>query len=1418
MDKCLKISILVFSILILNISNLHSQKQDYKFRHLTTKDGLPSNYIKSIEKDSYGFMWFGTTNGLARYDGYNVKAYIIPEDSTSLSNSQVINDVSEDDQGRLWVGTQDRGLLLFDRVTETFYAYPCDQDDLGSLSHNSVNTIYQDREGKLWIGTNGGGLNKFDAEKQQFIRYLQEPEHPGKLNDLVTSVFEDNTGNLWIGTGDGIYLFDQEKESFSRFDLGVDVPEGGYRRINCISDDDYGNLWIGSEWGLFEYDQRNELKINYLSPLGDDYFNGISLPGPYICNLFVTSIISSAPDNPDILWIATRWGLNKFSVGKGLIQYFQADQNNPKSISTNQLDDLYLDDDRQLWIGTLDAGVEILNTHPNPFQQVRLLVSNDLGGECGFSAASFLVDRQGTLWAGGIDGGVYKYERDLNNYSRYSEGFIAPDLRHSNRVDCLYEDSDNNLWLGYYNWGLVLFDRLQETFTKVDLEIKNNVTEPAIIDNLLEDNHEIFWIGTDQGLFYKKLEEGVLSPARSVRNEVLSEAAIIRIFEDSRSNLWISAKNLGLFCLREEDRDSMNFVQYLSGPTGHNGYFDSDFYAIHEDRNGILWLGSGKGLRRFNLTDKTFEADARFNKLCPGKIIQVYGDGQDNLWIFHAKRGLIRYRHYSQESNAIKVFDTESGLPFDKFNTRFSYTNSFYQSADGRLFISGSIGTGGFLWFHPDSIRDNENVPNIVLTAFNPGNREYILDSSIQFKRNITLDYNENFFSFEFSALDFLIPEKNQYAYYLEGYEDDWIYSGNRRFANYTGVPPGEYTFHVKGSNNDGYWNEEGAYIHITILPPFWKTWWAYILYGIVIVLIIYSIIYYYLKRQRLLDKLALEQVEAEKLKELDGMKTRFFTNISHEFRTPLTLILGPIQQLLSRISSPSDKQNLSIVLQNARRLKELVNQLLSLSKLESGKMVLQATEIDLVQFVKSCLQSFESLAGHKKIELSFSSDQETIKAFIDKEKMMQVLNNLLSNAFKFTPEGGRIAIKVSSQIENPDIENTADCLLPTAYLPENCTVISISDTGPGIAVDNLPHIFDRFYQADDSISREQEGTGIGLTIAREMVKLHQGEIEVSSEVGVGTTFRIFLPVGDEHLMEEEKGRRGEEENDESRQSDPPDIENGDMKSSTIHHPPSIIHEGKKPLLLIVEDNPDMRAFIRGYFEDSYQVLEAENGEVGLKMAIEQIPDIVVSDVMMPRMDGYELCHKLKTDEKSSHIPIILLTARASKESRLEGLETGADDFITKPFDGEELQVRVQNLVDQRKKLSEHYQKKFDHIIDIPSEIPLNRDEKFLKKAQDLVESNISNPDYGVESFSSDMALSRVQLHRKLRALVDQSITEFIRTIRLNYAIKLLKNKAGTISEIAYDAGFNNPTYFTISFKKKYGISPSDYLNQLGKK
>ncbi len=712
-----------------------------------------------------------------------------------------------------------------------------------------------------------------------------------------------------------------------------------------------------------------------------------------------------------------------------------------------------------------------------------------------------------------------------------------------------------------------------------------------------------------------------------------------------------------------------------------------------------------------------------------------------------------------------------------------------------------------------------------MLTDFKVRNETFSLDSSITAKKNICLKHDQNFFSIEFAALDFIDPKKNQYAYYLEGYEDGWIYSGDIRTANYTGVPSGEYIFHVKGSNSDGYWNEAGTSLLITILYPFWKTWWAYLLYILLFVSTLYLIFRFYLRRQKLINDLYIRDVEAQKLKEVDSMKSRFFANLSHEFRTPLTLILGPIEKLKSTTQDDTCLNNLTIMQKNAFRLQHLINQLLALSKFDEGKMKLQAVELNIVKLVDTYMQSFESLARQRKIKLTFNSNEENIPVFVDRDKLEKILYNLLSNAFKFTGEEGRIEVLVTphpSPLKGGDFAPSFKMELSGGKSPLHGgfggVEIRISDTGRGIPPDKLKHIFDRFYQADDSYSKDMEGTGIGLALTKELVEIHSGTISVESTQEKGTTFTIFLLLGKEHLKPEEIVEEGVAQITGQELYSPKPLAfietQEDIEPESGKH---IVTDDSLPILLIVEDNAVMRSFICSYLDKLYNIIESVDGVDGFEKATTEIPDLILSDVMMPGMDGMEFCRKIKTDERTSHIPVILLTARAAIEDKLEGLETGADDFITKPFHSHELLVRIKNLIFQRHKLREQFIKEFDIAAQMMSKDLLSMDRQFLQKAKEVIEENISNFEFNVEMFAKAMGLSRTQLHRKLKALINQSASDFLKAIRLNQAANLLKSKSGNITQIAFEVGFNNLSYFSKCFRDQFGMLPSEYANQNSK-
>ncbi|MBD3289183.1 response regulator, partial [candidate division KSB1 bacterium] len=649
--------------------------------------------------------------------------------------------------------------------------------------------------------------------------------------------------------------------------------------------------------------------------------------------------------------------------------------------------------------------------------------------------------------------------------------------------------------------------------------------------------------------------------------------------------------------------------------------------------------------------------------------------------------------------------------------------------------------------------------------------------------------------TFEFAALNFRNPLKNQYAYKLEGFSDNWISLGSKHDITFNYLDPGEYTLYVKGSNNDNIWNEEGASIMINISPPWWKTGWAYAFSIILFGLIIYGVRRFELKRTHLKNELERSSFETRKLIEIDELKSRFFANISHEFRTPLTLILGPLQKLLSTSEDNERHEDVLSMQRNARRLQQLIDQLLDLSKIEAGRLPLRAQPDDIVQRIRECTASFVSLAESKNITLDQDFPEQSIIVYFDAEKLEKIIFNLLGNAFKFTPEGGRISIAVS-------------CLTEPDQTTPIAAQITIADSGVGISSEHIDDVFDRFYSANGSASSEQGSTGIGLALTKEFVDLHHGEIVVESKQGEGSTFTISLPLGRDHLSDEEiiDNVYDAEVSETSHRPEPVTAEHNQKIPEEI----SLENNGRS-LVLIVEDNKDMRRFLRNCLDQDFSVIEAENGESGYQTALKKLPDLIVSDVMMPQVNGYEFCQKIKTDERTSHIPIILLTARALKESRVEGFESGADDYVVKPFDAEELMVRAKNLIKQRQQLRERFSRE---ITVQPKDITVSSiDELFLQRALSIVEENISNSDFKIDQFSHQIGMSRPTLNRKLRAVTGLSTNEFIRTMRLKRARQLLEKRSATIIEIAYEVGFNNPSYFAECFREQFGEPPSKYIS-----
>jgi len=909
----------------------------------------------------------------------------------------------------------------------------------------------------------------------------------------------------------------------------------------------------------------------------------------------------------------------------------------------------------------------------------------------------------------------------------------------------------------------------------------------------MQDKSNNIWIGTRIGGVDKfNTQTGLFThygghlgdPGRIIKTAVLD---ILESDMQYGNSIWIATYNDGLI---ELDRSNNELRKYEHDSANPQSISHNSVSALLEDSHGNLWIGTaGGGLNCYYRKQNVFRHFTEKDGLPDKTIFGLVSDDKNKIWISTA-RGISRFDPVSE------IFRNYS-LGGSSNITRLEY-GILYRNREGWLYYSTY---GGILTFNPDNMRVESIIPPVTITDFKLTNDESFHYENYFESNTIFLDYDQNFFSFEFAVLDYIDPDKNQYSYKLENIDRDWNYSGNRNTASYTDVRPGTYTFQVKGSNSDGVWNQTGATINVIINPPPWFTWWAYTLYFMLFLSVFISINRIVVKRDRLKNLARIKEFEAQKLEEINEMKTRFFTNISHEIRTPLTLILGPLKKIIAKTKNKESRLYLDIMFRNAKTLHNLIDQLLDHSKIETGLMHLKTKQLDLISVVKKQIMSFIPLAESQDKKLELDTDLTSVEMYIDTEKIHKILANLISNAVKFCNQ--RVSIEIKKAKPHKVRIGSSNHYLPNAdYIR-----IGISDDGYGIEPEDIDKIFDRFYVARKPGYVENNGTGIGLSLAKDLIELHHGFIDVESKLEVGSTFYIYLPLGLEHLQPLEIGSSLQNHTENLLTNN----NQNSSKNDVIHLPGANDNEIPEELMiLIVEDNNEMILYLRSIFEGKYHLLDALNGADAYEKAVSQIPDLIISDIMMPGTDGLYLVQKIKSDERTSHIPVILLTAKASMQTKLDGLQLGADDYIIKPFEEIELLARVENLIKQREKLRLHFSDK--PANNFFKNVPTKLDEKFLRRLVELVNDNILDPDLTVEYIAGSLYMSRVQLHRKLRALTGNSPSEFIRKIKLNIAASLLAQRSGSVYEIAYQVGFNNLSYFAKCFKEEYGVAPSDYV------
>ena len=1367
-------------------SNLYANWDDIRFEHLSVEDGLSQRFVLEVVVDCQGYLWVATEDGLNRYDGYDFKVFRNdPDDPTSLGGNILRQALESHAYGehKLWVCTVGGGLACLDLTTELFTNYQHDPTDSTSISSNSVWIVeetYFDGKPEIWVGTlNPKNLDRFDHTTGKFKRY--------RMPSTVTDLFYDSAGRLWIGTGNtGIGLYRPDLDDFEFFEHDPDDSTTiGSQGTWDMTEDHAGNLWVGGMQPLDRMippakpDDR-PVFIHHANDPKDSYS-------------FAGAVEYLFEDSKRRLWVSTFGnGQDLFDRETGRFHHFLMNPDNPHSIGGNSIYSVAEDHSGNIWFGHWN-GVSKLDDQKIRFHRYEFSGHGPTGLAEKWISSIIVTKDAGEefFWLGAVGKGLCRFNRTTGEAKWYEHDPMNSNSLADPVVLGLALPEPTRLVI--LTWGgLSVFDIRTETFETHYLypDPNDDYYEELMITGHMGPSGRV-WIGAFDHIGAYDFRTNQLESIIRVR-----AYAVLETIHKGKNYLWGGSFNNGLLRLDLETREE---VWYLHDPENPYSLADNMIEALFSTRylgKDVLWIGTMKGLDRYDYETETFTHYTMSDGLPHNHITCINEDLNGDLW-FTSKVGLTRFDPVEE---TFKTFWKEDGLPGDGYDFE-----SIYIDTSGEVFVGGDK---GLVSFFPDSIKENPRPPNVVLTDFKlfyepvpvvPESEElddgvFSIPKSIGYLDELNLTYRENIFSLSFSALDFRSPRKNQYAYFLEGFEEDWNYvDAFNREVTYTNQDPGNYIFRVKASNNDADWNEAGVSLSITISPPWWETKFAYFGYLLVVATILVYLYRRQMYRTRMQHQLEMKELEANKYREVDEIKTRFFTNISHEFRTPLTLILGPVEKLLSRWEDPDSRRQLGVMKRNAVRLNRLVSQLLDLSKIEANKHSIRVSRHNLIPLLKALVLTFSSLAERKGVTLEFESDHEELFAYVERESLSKIINNLLSNAFKFSDAGAEIRVQVQ----------TRD---PCTFSEEGCVAIIVSDTGIGIPPETLEHVFDRFYQVDGSQTREREGTGIGLALTKELVELHHGKISVESETGKGTCFTVRIPLGTSHLQEAEILDLVDEQEEFDKLLDPHhEISDEDSRDDIP------LEDDEMARVLIVEDNVDVRNFIRTSLEQPFQFYEAGDGVEGLEEAYRTIPDLIITDIMMPRMDGVELCTQLKQDERTSHIPIIMLTARADMESKLEGLEVGADAYITKPFESRELEKRILNLIEVRESLREHFRQELNPLPASMSATVV--DEKFLQRCFDTVLEHITDNDFGVDQLARELHMSRQHLNRKLKALSGDTPRRFIRSVRLKRAARLLQQNPTSILEIAYQVGFSNPSYFSECFHHEFGVTPKEYIS-----
>jgi len=1356
------------------------------FEHSALTATASVTSINTIVQDKSGFMWFGTHDGLFRFDGYDYKVFkYIPNNPNSLSNNQVLT-LAVDARGRLWIGTLGGGINIYFPETEKIIHSQNSPQIMQRLRSNEIWCLYFDKENQMWVGTSDGlfraEIEEKDGEivKVTFKEYNHFSTSSPYERFWVRSLFQDERQVFYVGTIGGLYQLDLSRNLLTP----VNIPIVSYKMVTTICMGKKNDIWLGTiEDGVYHVTFDKSGKVSGVEEMASPQ-SKIHMPLKRIEKMIV--------DRFGNLWIASRQGLGRINLLSGQHTVYFADVNDRTSLSDNRLSSVYEDRNGVVWIGTETSGVNRVDLFQKQFFTIRKnpvpqysLSDNYVSAIVGRTDQRIWVSTDG----GGIDrlmyrNGTFVVEKPAWNNQLLNKNILS-----------MYEGKDGTLWFG----------STRNAFGRVNVatgQVSYNFIFGYVF-SILEDSSENIWLGTwGSGLYRYNKKNGRLDNFRKDYKDStsLSSDIVIAIYEDRNNQLWIGTKGGGLCrIMNDANAEKLRFEAYTNKYNDTLSLSHNDVFCILQSSKGDLWLGTGGGLNKMLVkhtptgTRVYFKAYTENDGLPNNTIYGILEDREGNFWM-STNKGLSRFNPTQER---FTNYDIHDGIQSNEF-----HLNAYLQDDKGKMYFGGS---GGITVFDPSAIQYNPFIPEVILTALKiqgneiDVNQEFngrvVLTQSINHTKELVITYKDKEFTLEFSSTHFAIPEKNRFRYRLVGFNDKWQeVSSKYRSVTYTNLSQGEYVLQIMASNNDGVWPDKPRELKIKVLPPPWLTIWAFLIYAAIFAMAVILFKKYTLIKVTRKHQLVIDSLEKSKIEELSKMKIQFFTNISHELRTPLTLISNPLQDLInSKKVDASVKKELSVIQRNVDRLLQLVNQLLDFRKIDSGELKLKISQTNLVELLSEICQSFEQYANSRNISLQYLHKDEEIILWLDREKIITVFFNLISNAFKYSPDNSAITIEIDRK---PALEGDE----------HDYVEVKVTDEGIGIEKEFLPHIFDRFYQVQGPHQHGKAGTGIGLAISKEYIEAHQGKITVESTPGKGTTFTVTLPLRKEQLtdfIELTGDVLTEKENREATTQ----LINALSASIDSGWSPAM-NEAKKSML-IIEDNADLLHYLANRFSGKYHVTVADNGAKGYQLALEKNPDIIITDIMMPDMDGITLCRKLKNDLRTSHIPIIILTARTTEESNLEGLEAGADVYIQKPFNFDILKAQVKSLIDSREKIRINFSK---NIILQPREIvATSLDERFMMKLMEVIEKNIANPDFGIKHLTDEMNMSHSVIFRKVKALTGSNVIEFIRSVRLKKAAQLLQKQKLPVSEVSLMVGFNDAKYFSKCFIKEFGVSPREY-------